>query len=89
MSIYATSGLGSHELITWIGYVNGEYRITGRSISHTDLTGYSTLLCEYDLLAGKVFITRPTGELSESTTNVAPLPLDGNLPATLHSLCEA
>lgn len=89
LSLYATSGLGSHELMTWIGYVDGEYRITGRAISQTDLTGSSTLLCEYDFLAGKVFITHPSGEVLRSTTDVAPLPLDGNIPDSLLSLCEA
>lgn len=88
MSLYATSGLGSHEIITWVGHVNGGYYITSITISQTDLTGDSTLLCEYDFLKGKVRITHPSGEVFESTTNTAPLPLDGNIPDSLHALCE-
>jgi len=82
-----SSGLGASAFATRIAYRNGAFRIIGMLDEFYPNTGEGVRRCAYDLERGLASFTAISGEVVEISTDVAPLPLDGDLPNTLTEYC--
>jgi hypothetical protein len=83
-----SSGIGAYARATRIAYRNGAFRIIGILNEFYPNTGEGVRRCAYDLEQGVASFTALSGKVLEISTEVQPLELDGQLPATLTQFCE-
>ncbi len=82
-----TTGLGYYARARKVTYVDDGFYIVGLLNEFYPKSGEGVRRCAYDLAGGVVTITRLSGAVLETPTDIGPLPLDGTLPDSLTNLC--